>query len=319
MKLIPYTNKTQIERLRFANHEHVCNRPISFSLNRPETKAGVQIFKRQELQGCLWSKTRPYWDETTPQGRDTVVLDGLDGAIDKSVVNLLVGWLTHEIGTDSIKRRHGARHEKSGNKTGAKGGSNVLSFPSSEFGDVSLGQIVDSHFCGIQDAGSQNVGFDSAVKPGNSLVSVHVRDHGRQRDTGIFVGLGKGLQNVKGVANHTTNTTRNGTGQKFHVEGSIGASTKVISHRSVSTKLDARVKNFSAPGKSQSLPERSHTFVRVQGGSRLADSESGHLHAGLDRFDRMGEVDGEARRATAEGHGLEKVWFVCSHRHFLYC
>ena len=41
------------------------------------------------------------------------------------------------------------------------------------------------------------------------------------------------LQYVKGVANHTTNTTRNGSSQKFHVEGSIGTSSKVISNRSV--------------------------------------------------------------------------------------
>ena len=132
-------------------------------------------------------------DETTPEGCDTVVLDGLDSTIDKSVVNLFVGWLTHEIGTDSVKGRHGACHEKPGDETGAKRGSDILSGPSSHGGNLSLGQIVDSHFGGIQDAGSQNVGFDSAVKPGNSLVSVHVRDHGRQRDTGIFVGLGKGL------------------------------------------------------------------------------------------------------------------------------
>lgn len=153
----------------------------------------------------MGSKTRPYWDETTPQGADTVVLDGLDGAIDKSVVNLLVGGLTHEIGTDSVKRRHGAGHEKSGNETGAKGGSNVLSLPSGEFGDVTLGQIVDSHFGGIQHAGSQNVGFDTTVKSGNTLVSVHVLDHGRQRDTGIFVGLGKGLNHFLSSRENNTN------------------------------------------------------------------------------------------------------------------
>lgn len=42
------------------------------------------------------------------------------------------------------------------------------------------------------------------------------------------------LQDIKRVSNDTTNTTGNGSGQKFHVEGSIRTSTKVISDRSIS-------------------------------------------------------------------------------------
>ncbi len=143
----------------------------------------------------LWASFYLHWDETTPQRHDAVCLDGLDGTIDKSVVDLLVGWLAHEIRTDSIKWRHRARHEKSGNKTGAKGGSNVLSGPSRDFSDISLRQIVDTHFGGVQHAGSQNVGFDTTVKSSNPLVIVHILHHGRQRDTSVFVGLGKGLKN----------------------------------------------------------------------------------------------------------------------------
>lgn len=135
-------------------------------------------------------------DETTPEGHNTVVLHGLDGTIDKSIVNLLVGWLTHEIGTDSVKGRHGARHEKPGNETGAKRGSDILSGPSSHGGNLSLRQIVDSHFGGIQDTGSENVGFNATVKSSNALVSVHILHHGRQRDARILVGLGKGLNIV---------------------------------------------------------------------------------------------------------------------------
>ena len=142
-----------------------------------------------------------HWDETTPQRHYTVSLHSLDGTIGKSVVNFLVGWLTHEIGTDSVKGRNGARHEKSGDETGTKGGSNVLSGPSRHFGDISLGQVVDSHFGGIQDAGSQNISFDSAVKSGNALVSVHVLNHGRQRDTRILVGLGQGLDYLLSIRN----------------------------------------------------------------------------------------------------------------------
>ena len=197
------------------------------ALDRSEAECGVQIFKCQELQGCLRSKSCPsekkrirkfarpsfvshiaktnkngfdksisylHGDETTPEGRNTVVLDGLDGTIDKSIVDLLVGWLTHKIGTDSVKGRHGARHEKSGNETGAKRGSDILSGPPGYGGNLSLGQIVDSHFGGIQDTGSENIGFDSTVKSSNALVFVHVLHHGRQGNTRILVGLGKGLE-----------------------------------------------------------------------------------------------------------------------------
>ena len=155
--------------------------------------------KQGLLVSILCSISYLHWDETTPQRRKSISLYGLDSTIDQTIINLFVGWLTHEIGSNSIKGRYGARHKKPGNETGGKGGSDVLSGPSSGFGNISLGQIVDSHFGGIQHACSHNVGFDTAIKSGNALIPVHVLHHVRQRDSCICVGLGQSLNHFLSI------------------------------------------------------------------------------------------------------------------------
>ena len=66
-------------------------------------------------------------DKSTPQGADSIFLHGLGKTVDKAVVDLLVGGLVHQIGSDSIKGRDGASHEKSGDKTGTESGADILS------------------------------------------------------------------------------------------------------------------------------------------------------------------------------------------------
>ena len=83
---------------------------------------------------------------------------------------------------------------------------------------------------------------------------------------------------------------------KFKCMENIGTKTERITDRPLAhailrlrltTKFDARVENFSTPGKSQSFPKGSNPFFRIQRRSGFANSESRYLHAGFNSFDRL--------------------------------
>jgi len=65
--------------------------------------------------------------------------------------------------------------------------------------DVSLGDVVASHFGGIQNTGTHDIGFNSTIESGNSLLFVHAGDQGHQRNCLFLVGLSKSLQDIKRI------------------------------------------------------------------------------------------------------------------------
>jgi hypothetical protein len=70
-----------------------------------------------------------HWNESTPQAGHAILRDSFSNTIDKSSIYLLVGGLVHQIGTDAIKGRHRAGHEKSCHEGTAKGSANFGTFP----------------------------------------------------------------------------------------------------------------------------------------------------------------------------------------------
>ena len=170
------------------------------NLNSLETAKLVQKLNRQQLQGCLRRKPRPNGNETSPQTQDPVVLDRLDGAIHKTVVNLFVRRLVHQPGAQIVRRRHGAGHEKAGHKGRGEGRAHVLALPARQFRHVAFGKVVATHFGGVENAGAHDVDFDTAVETGNALVFVHLTDQ-RGQSFGLFlVGLRQCFHDIKGVA-----------------------------------------------------------------------------------------------------------------------
>ena len=79
--------------------------------------------------GCCMD-SHVHGNKSTPQTGNTIGLDRLDGTINKAIVNLLVSWLIHQIGTKTIKGRYCTGHEKPSSKGSAKGSSDILSLPS---------------------------------------------------------------------------------------------------------------------------------------------------------------------------------------------
>lgn len=132
-------------------------------------------------------------DESTPQRHDPVLLDCLGAAVDKAIVYLLVHGLIHQVGTDPVKRRDRARHEKAGNTTGCERGTDILSRPTGVFHTRSLGQIVDSHFGSIENTCAHNIGFNATVKSRNSLIFVHGPNHSGKGNSLVLVCLSQCL------------------------------------------------------------------------------------------------------------------------------
>ena len=67
------------------------------------------------------------------------------------------------------------------------------------------------------------------------------------------------LQYVKGIANHATNTTRNCSGQKFHVKWSIRTRTQIISHGSVGCLKNCNTHQTPRKNESDNQP---HNFTK---------------------------------------------------------
>lgn len=128
---------------------------------------------------------------TTPQGQDTILFDRLDKTIRESIVNLSVHWLIHQSSAQVIGRRDGTRHEESSNKGRTKGRSNILAFPSGQITNMSLGNVVDTHFGGIQDTCTHDIDRDTTVETRDSLIFVHLSHQGSKRNRASLVGLGQ--------------------------------------------------------------------------------------------------------------------------------
>ena len=164
-------------------------------------------------QTSLFCSFRSYLP--TPQGKDTIGLDSLDSTINKSIVDLGIGGLIHQRSTNTIERRHRQSHEKASKSGRTETSAEILSWPSSGIDDVSLGNIVHTHLCGIQDAGTHHIRFDSTVEACNALFLVHVSNQGEQGFRFSFVRLSQSFEHIKGVADNTTHTSSEGTSQEL--------------------------------------------------------------------------------------------------------
>ena len=199
---------------------------VRWRLDGLETRHTVKRLNGQQLNGGGGGKPSPDRDETSPQGSHSTFLDQLDSAVHETIINLLVGGLVHERGTDAVKGRYGAGHEESRQRGGAENGANVLAVPSRGGCDVALGNIVATHLGGVQDAGTEDIGLNSAVETGNALLAVHVAHESEERDGFALVGLCQSFHDIKGVANDTTHTSCDGTSKELEVKGSFLKSRK---------------------------------------------------------------------------------------------
>jgi hypothetical protein len=148
-------------------------RTLQFSLDTLETKHTVKSLNRQQLQGRLRSEPSPDWNKAPPKCWNAITFDRLDEAVNKTVIYFLIRRLIHHERTDTIPRSHGTSHEKASNKGTGKGRSGILAAPARGVHNVTLGQVVATHFGGVQDTGAQNIHFDTAVKATNTLIRVH--------------------------------------------------------------------------------------------------------------------------------------------------
>ena len=81
-----------------------------YHLETGKTKCIVQGFNGQQLNGCRRGKSCPNRNESSPQGKGSIRLDGFHGAIHKPIVYFFVERLIHQRGTDAVKGGHGDRH-----------------------------------------------------------------------------------------------------------------------------------------------------------------------------------------------------------------
>ena len=68
-------------------------------------------------------------DKSTPQGEGPVSFDGFYNTINKTVIDLLVGGLIHEICTDTIKGGYSASHEETSDESTGESCADITTLP----------------------------------------------------------------------------------------------------------------------------------------------------------------------------------------------
>ena len=74
-----------------------------------------------------------------------MLLDGFEEAVDEAIVQFLICGLVHKSGTDTVKGTDRASHKESGQNTGRKHSERIFPFPSSQFCDITLADVVAAH------------------------------------------------------------------------------------------------------------------------------------------------------------------------------
>mmetsp|Transcript_26219 Transcript_26219/g.75725 ORF Transcript_26219/g.75725 Transcript_26219/m.75725 type:complete len:240 (+) Transcript_26219:56-775(+) len=226
------------------------------------SKRGVECLNRQQLDGSRGCEPRPNRHETTPQARDSALRDGLCKTVHKSVIQLRIRRLVHQLRPYVVERAHSDRHSETGHNRRTEHRPHVLPLPSRRLSHGTFRHIITTHLGGVQDASAANVGAKTAVKAAHALVTVHVSHQRSQRDRFALVRLGKSLHDIEGVSDDRTNTASNGTGQELDQKCGyvFFERTHGITDGGIGTELDRGVRALTAPGEGNSLPKAGNSF-----------------------------------------------------------
>ena len=225
----------------------------------------TELLEDDELEGGGGGESRPDGDEATPQGERALVADNLDQAVGGVVVDLGIGWLVHQSGTDHVEGTDGAGHEETGGGGGKEGGEDAGTLEAGHLNDDALGLIVDAHLGTVQDHGAHDVGIDATVESADALLGHELL--GGADDGGGAGGLGGhhlGLENVERVTGEGTQTTGGGTGGKLLEEGGrlgVGAAEGNLAGL-VQTETEGGVGGLPKPGGVDTLPEGREALAR---------------------------------------------------------
>lgn len=175
-------------------------------LNTLESQRIVNNLNSQQLQSRLRSKPRPNRNKPPPQTQNTSLLNSLTNTIHKSIIQLLIGRLIHQLCSDHIRRGDGNSHEETSHECSSERCFNILTSPPSFFGHNSLGNIIHSHLGSIQYACSHNVNFDTTIESTDTLISIQLPNETTKTNT-LGISLGECFEYIEGITEDRTKTT----------------------------------------------------------------------------------------------------------------
>lgn len=150
-------------------------------LDTLESEHTIQVFDRDELDGCGGSKSRPHRHKSTPEAKDAILGRQLGRTVEEALV--LSGLVSHQGCTDPVDGTDGTGHGETRDHTGTEGRLDVLPSPACCVGDGTLGNIIHTHLGRIEDTCTQDVGRDALVKECDAARRVRFLDKGRQPST----------------------------------------------------------------------------------------------------------------------------------------
>lgn len=169
----------------------------------------AELFENHKLESCCRCESGPDGEESTPESRGTFLCGDLDHTVDGVVVELGVGRLVHQPCTDHIKGCHGTGHEETSSDGGHELREKGLLWQPGQGHNVTLRLIIYAHLGTVENHGTSNVGINTTVEPGDTLVGKQIL---RSFHNGRCVFAGghhhSGLQHVKGVCTTQKENTR---------------------------------------------------------------------------------------------------------------
>ena len=276
-----------------------------------------QLLVDDQLEASSWGESSPNREEALVESKRAFVLEDLYEAVNESIIELSVGWLVHQPGSDDIEWRHSASHEETGGESGHElAGDSV--FEAQLVLNDALASIITGHLGGVQDHSSHHVGLDSLVEAANTLAFINLV--GEKAHTFCFsslIGHHSSLEDIKWVSSKRSNTSGKSSSHELAKETSVWlACSSDVFHWLVKSKSEGGVGGLSHPGGSDTLVEsrgslfsgNSLDYITDTGvSSSLSSGLSGDLESGLNNIDRVDEGHGDDGGTTGAENVLDKV------------